>query len=452
MGSDKVGTLALRDSYLKSARQPAEQNLIQVNLDFIQLIQHAAANSSYWRERLPTQLINQGPDSIQKNLALFPLVSRLDLQNTFEEAQIHVPNSSDQDYWTAATSGSTGNPVRTTKYLPTYLTEYDALTLLEWRWFRRDIRKTVVKVRIGGSVVKRIQWAAPINYLGDPVMGYEITYNGAKNKELLNLVLEMNPSYLYGAPSTLTNLSRELLASNLKFPKVEQLLTAGESLHPWQRELFSQAFPNVVTVDRYSSEEFGYIALQCPHAEHQHVIAPNVYLEILNENNEPCEIGEVGRVVVTGLHTFAHPLIRYEIGDLASWGEPTNCGITWPILAEITGRTHEFKRLPDGSTRRITFARTQFIKNAKLRDFQVMLFQDAIVALLSVTHALTDAEKEIITSEIKDRVKLDYPVVIRETNILPLYKKLKRNSIELIDSIYQPNHSDSELIELVEKS
>lgn len=452
MSSDKIGTLALRDSYLKSARQPAAQNLIQVNYDFIQLIQHAATNSSYWRERLPSQLVNQGPESITENLSLFPITSRLALQESFEESQIHIPNSIVADYWTAATSGSTGYPVRILKYLPTYLTEYDAITLLEWRWFRRDVRKTIVKVRIGGSVVKRVTWSAPLNFIGEPTVGYEITYDGNKTKELLNLIEKMEPSYLYGAPSTLTNLSHELLAANRSMPKVEQILTAGESLQLWQRELFAAAFPGVVIVDRYSSEEFGYLALQCPNANHQHVITPNVYLEILNENNQPCEIGEVGKVVVTGLHTFAQPLIRYEIGDLASWGEPTNCGITWPVLGEIVGRTHEFKKLPDGSTRRITFARSKFIENSKLRDYQVFLFEDAIVALLSVVTPLDKTEQEIVKTELLERIKIELPVVIRETNVLPLFKKLKRNSVELIEHNYDQNYSDLDLIKLVEPS
>ena len=55
-----------------------------------------------------------------------------------------------------------------------------------------------------------------------------------------------------------------------------------------------------------------------------HVHAENVIFEVLNDNDQPCVSGETGRVVLTTLHNFRNPFIRYEIGDLVTLG-PMRC-------------------------------------------------------------------------------------------------------------------------------
>ena len=42
--------------------------------------------------------------------------------------------------------------------------------------------------------------------------------------------------------------------------------------------------------------------------------------------------GEIGRLVVTRLHHFATPLLRYDIGDYAEVGDACPCGRGLPVL------------------------------------------------------------------------------------------------------------------------
>jgi len=116
------------------------------------------------------------------------------------------------------------------------------------------------------------------------------------------------------------------------------------------REVCRQAW-NVPVVDTYSSQEVGYIALQCPTCERYHVQAENVFVEILREDGTSCSHGEVGRVVVTTLHNYATPLIRYAIGDYAEVGEPCSCGRGLPVLNRILGRQRNMLVLPHGDQR-----------------------------------------------------------------------------------------------------
>ena len=98
----------------------------------------------------------------------------------------------------------------------------------------------------------------------------------------------------------------------------------------------------------YSSQEFGYIALQCPDAHTYHVQSEAVYVEILDGPGGPCRPGEVGRVVISTLHNYATPLLRYEMGDYAETGGDCVCGRTLPVLNRIVGRERNMWIMPNG--------------------------------------------------------------------------------------------------------
>jgi phenylacetate-CoA ligase len=88
----------------------------------------------------------------------------------------------------------------------------------------------------------------------------------------------------------------------------------------------------------YSCEEVGYIALQCPDHPHYHCQSESVLVEVLNDAGEPCGPGEIGRVVLTSLHNFAMPLIRYVNRDYAEVGQPCPCGRGLPTIRRLLGR------------------------------------------------------------------------------------------------------------------
>ena len=81
----------------------------------------------------------------------------------------------------------------------------------------------------------------------------------------------------------------------------------------------------VEVADAYSTVELGTIAHQCPANENLHVQSESILPEVLGDDGTPCLPGEVGRVVITALHNFATPLIRYELGDYAEVGEACPC-------------------------------------------------------------------------------------------------------------------------------
>jgi len=65
----------------------------------------------------------------------------------------------------------------------------------------------------------------------------------------------------------------------------------------------------------------------------------NQVVEILDKDGVPCPPGQMGEIVVTSLHNYAMPLIRYRIGDMGSWlGQECTCGRGSALLREVSGR------------------------------------------------------------------------------------------------------------------
>jgi len=64
---------------------------------------------------------------------------------------------------------------------------------------------------------------------------------------------------------------------------------------------------------------------------HEGLLVPmeNILLEVIvkdkNGRERPAQPGETGEVVVTDLHNFGMPLIRYKNGDLARTMDDTPC-------------------------------------------------------------------------------------------------------------------------------
>jgi phenylacetate-CoA ligase len=180
--------------------------------------------------------------------------------------------------------------------------------------------------------------------------------------------------------------------------RIEQVITLADRVDPSLRQLVKDVFGAKI-VDRYSSVEFGPIALQCPFANHLHVISPLVYVEILNANNEPCEIGEPGRVVITGLRNAAMPILRYEQGDVAQWGHACTHGITWPVIDDIHGRVRQVTDGPDGLPRLVTLFGADFMMIRDILDFMVVKYDDCVVFVAQIRNPLSlPAQQRIIDS------------------------------------------------------
>lgn len=128
--------------------------------------------------------------------------------------------------------------------------------------------------------------------------------------------------------------------------QLDAILCFGGTVGEEDRTVCKQAF-GARLIEYYSSKEGAQIAHTCP-AGKLHINGETVLVEIVDDRGEPCQPGELGRVIITPFFSTAQPLIRYDQGDLAIAGTTCSCGRSLPIIQEIAGRQLAMFHHPDG--------------------------------------------------------------------------------------------------------
>lgn len=141
-------------------------------------------------------------------------------------------------------------------------------------------------------------------------------------------------------------------------------------LYPEMRSEISKAFNNTHVYNFYGSREVSAIASEVHGEEGLFVFYDNLFLEILDENNEPVKKGEEGEVVVTTLNNFYMPLIRYKIGDRAIKGDDLEFGTL--KINKVIGRTLGVIYKEDGNKIDGQFFTTLFFDKPSIKSFQLI--------------------------------------------------------------------------------
>jgi phenylacetate-CoA ligase len=180
-------------------------------------------------------------------------------------------------------------------------------------------------------------------------------YFGIRRREGLNVfepldvqiqvLINAKPDALWGYPSTIKLLAEVIKEKEIKGISPRLIFTASEVLDSETRNFINSVF-NVELFDIYGAWETGCMAWECSEHAGYHVTMDTALIEFIDENGQRVKAGERGRVVVTNLHSFAMPIIRYEIGDFAiPTYEECSCGRGGYLIKAIEGRYDDFIRL-----------------------------------------------------------------------------------------------------------
>ena len=124
-------------------------------------------------------------------------------------------------------------------------------------------------------------------------------------------------------------------------------------------------------------------------------MAEALVVEILDNNNAPCKPGQTGRVVITDLHNFAAPLIRYDIGDIAEVGPACTCGKTLPTLTRILGRERNLVQHRNGDRHWPLVGFHRFAEVAPVLQYQFIQHSLDEIEFRVVTRQALSPEQEI---------------------------------------------------------
>jgi phenylacetate-CoA ligase len=157
---------------------------------------------------------------------------------------------------------------------------------------------------------------------------------------------EAQPEVLVGLPGMLDRLTAPELADVVRAVRPRVVIVGGEVATPAMRIRIRETFAAPL-YETYASHECPLMAWECHHSGDLHTCDDGVLVEVLREGRA-VDPGERGEVVVTNLHAYAMPFIRYRIGDLATRGAPCGCGAPFSTIGEIQGRMIDYFPLPDG--------------------------------------------------------------------------------------------------------
>ncbi len=155
------------------------------------------------------------------------------------------------------------------------------------------------------------------------------------------------PQALMGMTSAIAKLVEDVQTGGYSL-QPRFVLTSGELLTDPLRQRIGTLGSRIVDV--YGANECNFMAWQCPaNAEGYHICDDAHIVEVLTADGRPAAVGEWGEVVVTNLISYAMPLIRYRIGDLAVRGPDwCACGSPFSTLLAVRGRTIDCFALPGG--------------------------------------------------------------------------------------------------------
>lgn len=365
-----------------------QEQFRQINL----LLRHTYETVPFYRERLAAAGLDTKDFIGPEDFSGIPILRRRDIQTGVESLLSKRVPKSHGALHQHNTSGSSGRAITT---YSTQITGFfwKLLTLRDHIWHRRDLRgkHAIIRARVENTEIDG--WGLTLNdvFVTGPMTILKIETD---IEQQVTWLQACNPDYLLSYPTNIAELARTCLHRGIAIPALREVRTFGETLSDDVRQLCREAW-GVEVKDMYSCQEIGYMALQCPDHEHYHVQSEGVLIEVLDDKDRPCGPGEIGRVVVTDLHNFAMPLIRYEILDYAQVGEPCPCGRGLPVLKRIMGRSRNIMRLPDGTRLWPRFPASSWAHIGPIRQLQLIQKElDFVLVRLVVEGGRLDPAQE----------------------------------------------------------
>lgn len=393
----------LQQSQWLTAGQLQEQQFRQLTL----LLRHALETVPYYRDRYAKDTLLPGAELGLEQWRQLPVLERPAVQAAGERLRSESIPPAHGRVVAVKTSGSTGRPVKVDKTEAVQFI-FNAITLRDHLWHRRDMSARYLAIRPEGEQTPGTEilsqgWGAAVNTVFNSGQAGLLSSRTDIGQQAAWLV-KRKPAYLHSLPSNLADLARYFISHDLHLPGLREVRCYGEIAGDELVDLCRQAWGARVT-DIYSATEVGYIALQCPEHGHYHIQSEATLVEVLDDEGRPCAPGEVGRVVVTPLHNYAMPLIRYALGDYAEVGEACACGRGLPVLKRILGRTRNMLTLPDGRRHYPSFPAGLWTRIAPVEQFQLIQKDlESITARLVVGRPLLATEEQALVNMLQGRL------------------------------------------------
>ena len=251
------------------------------------------------------------------------------------------------------------------------------------------------------------------------------TFDEKKLKEAYKTIIQSKPDLIYSNTNTLFVLSEYFINKTTSPTKINNIITQGSILFPHFRQTIETAFQSKV-YDTYGGDGI-VISGQCDFGNY-HVNDLGVIVEVVDDNYQPVPNGTLGRLLVTDLHNYAMPMIRYEIGDLGTkLDNKCECGGHYSLMKQPHGRDTDIIKLSNNISLTVHQFGSFFVKIPEIIQFQII---EENLDYLLIRLVVTKEFSELIRTKIYkmvDEISLQKAIVhIELVDEIPLEKSNKR--------------------------
>ncbi len=306
------------------------------NERLVKVLEHASEHSDFYKRRIREYGITNPIDITQ-----WPILSRETLQAekyAFLSEKYH--GKSFNDLLIKKSSGTSGVPISV------YWDRSDFYnsTMPSWRLRKKFYSITPLSRQANFNIQLFDDAVAKKDLICHEEKNI-ISFNKANLQnnylQLYQRIKQFNPEWMYTTPYILERLLEIMKQYDLEPPeKLKYIECSGEILFDELKKTVNNMY-KIIVANMYGAEETNGIALECPYGN-MHIMEDNVFVECLS-NNRFSLVGQ-GEAIVTSLHNFAMPLIRYNLNDeiIIENASLCPCGNTHRIIRTVSGRKNEY--------------------------------------------------------------------------------------------------------------
>ena len=398
------------------------------------LLKRAHERSPFWRKRIGGKKI--------KDIALseLPVLTRSDLTHQVKTEGPLLRPEDGMRFKSHASSGSSGVPAEffisemnvaynQVRSLAQYFMEGRDLSLNRTRLkhHRYDQAQSIGLDRPDSFTVEiKENWLGSLGKVIKGGINKEIGYWYPAREAILAELAKHRLGYLIALPSIIESLFANDDVSFLKDNGTALFIPLGESVSPQLRQKFDDAKIGVRA--GYSAEETGLIASECPIAPgHYHVSHSNVIVEAGTGNTIMCGDQRLSPVLVTCLHSYATPIIRYDLSDLATVEEGCKCGHEGRTLSNIVGRSKNLISHADGRLSLFLMRSYEVTNIAPCREYRVrQTSMTDIVLEIGGASTLTQEQLDRLAALIRGHANGDFNVAVKAVETIDWGQNQKR--------------------------
>lgn len=238
----------------------------------------------------------------------------------------------------------------------------------------------------------------------------------------------LNVAFIDSYPSAIYEIANFINTNNITHTiQPTAIITSSETLLDYQRQEIETAFSTKV-YDHYGCAEMAALFTQCKYGKY-HINSDFSIVEILDDNDLPVKENDSGNLVCTSFINKSMPLIRYKIGDNATYTtEKCQCGCNFPIIKSLEGRTDDLILTVDGN--KVGRLDPVFKGLSGIKETQIIQEEiSQLRVILVVSSDFNNADEQKLSDNLKLRVGKDMKIRFEYTDKIPKTKSGKFKSV-----------------------